>query len=93
MTYVAIVICSRQNAMLVTKIFAIYFAHCLKGVTTMPNELKPKKPIDSRYPWAFCPNCGGSVYLYHIQEHIQNEETTYCEHCGQALDWSDDNDR
>ncbi len=49
----------------------------------------PKKPIDYRFPWSICPNCNGSVYLKHIQEHIGNEETTYCEHCGQALDWSD----
>ena len=50
---------------------------------------RPKKPIDDRYPWCICPNCKGSVYVKHIQEHIQNDEITYCEHCGQALDWSD----
>ena len=49
----------------------------------------PKKPIDNRYPWAICPNCGGSVNLKNIQEHIHNEEASHCEHCGQALDWSD----
>lgn len=49
----------------------------------------PKKPIDDRYPWCICPVCGGCVYLENVQEHIQNEETSYCEHCGQALDWSD----
>lgn len=49
----------------------------------------PKKPVDVHYPWALCPSCGGSICLKHIQEHIQNEENTYCEHCGQALDWSD----
>jgi uncharacterized protein with PIN domain len=49
----------------------------------------PKKPIDYRFPWSICPNCNGSVYLKQIQEHIGNEETTYCEHCGQALDWGD----
>lgn len=49
----------------------------------------PKKPIENRFPWAICPVCGGSVYLKNVQEHIQNEEITYCEHCGQALDWSD----
>lgn len=49
----------------------------------------PKKPIDDRYPWCICPVCGGSIYLKNVQEHIQCQETTYCEHCGQALDWSD----
>lgn len=48
----------------------------------------PKKPIENRYPWCICPNCRGSVYVEHIQEHIQNGEQTYCEHCGQAIDWS-----
>ena len=48
------------------------------------------KPLENRYPWAICPSCGGSVYLRNVQEHIFAKETTYCEHCGQALDWSDD---
>ena len=49
----------------------------------------PKKPIGDRYPWVICPVCGGSIYIEKVQEHIQNNETTYCDHCGQALDWSD----
>ena len=49
----------------------------------------PKKPNENRYPWAICPSCGGSVYIDKVQEHIMNNENTYCEHCGQALDWSD----
>lgn len=49
----------------------------------------PKKPTYNRYPWVICPLCGGSVYVEMVQEHIENNETTYCEHCGQALDWSD----
>ena len=49
----------------------------------------PKKPNENRYPWATCPSCGGSVYIDKVQEHIMNNENTYCEHCGQALDWSD----
>lgn len=53
----------------------------------MPDEQIPKKPIDDSYPWVICPTCGGSVFTKHIIEHIQNKETTYCEHCGQAIDW------
>ena len=49
----------------------------------------PRKPIENRYPWVICPACGGSVYIDKVQEHIRNNENTYCEHCGQALDWSD----
>lgn len=46
-----------------------------------------KKPIEKDYPWAICPVCGGSIYLDNVQEHIMSQETTYCEHCGQALLW------
>ena len=49
----------------------------------------PKKPVENRYPWTICPSCAGSVYIEKVQEHIMNNENTYCEHCGQALDWSD----
>ena len=49
----------------------------------------PMKPIEDQYPWAICPACGGSVYLENVREHIESQETTYCEHCGQALDWGD----
>lgn len=52
----------------------------------------PMKPSEDRYPWVICPACGGSVYVGKVQEHIQNRETTYCEHCGQALDWRDGNE-
>lgn len=48
-----------------------------------------RKPIHNVYPWSICPSCGGSIYLEHIQEHIHNQENTYCEHCGQAIDWSE----
>lgn len=48
-----------------------------------------QKPIDKSDLWAVCPVCGGSISLDNIQEHIENEENTFCEHCGQRLDWSD----
>lgn len=62
---------------------------CINLCKTAVEKQIPKKPIDNRYPWAICPNCGGSVNLKNIQEHIHNEEASHCEHCGQALDWSD----
>lgn len=49
----------------------------------------PKKPLDVEFQWCICPACGGSVCLDNVLEHIQNNEATHCEHCGQALDWSD----
>ena len=46
----------------------------------------PKKPkyIEGDYDMPLCPCCGMSV--------DENEEL-YCSTCGQALDWSDTNDR
>ena len=37
--------------------------------------------------WSICPNCGGSIC--NDTEYATNKEVSYCEHCGQALDWSD----
>jgi hypothetical protein len=50
----------------------------------------PKKALEFEYPWAVCPVCGSSVYLESVQDYIMEQETTYCEHCGQALDWRDE---
>lgn len=35
--------------------------------------------------WSICPCCGGSVC--NDTEHAVNKEVSYCEHCGQAIDW------
>lgn len=50
----------------------------------------PKRAIHDEPNWVICPSCGGSVCLENVLEHIHNNENTYCEHCGQALDWSGD---
>ena len=42
----------------------------------------PKKPYDTVH----CPLCKIEVEL----QPIDAEEVTYCLHCGQAIDWSDD---
>ena len=62
--------------------------YCRDALNALEKRI-PKKPIKEEYPWAVCSVCGGSVYLENVLEHIHNQETTYCEHCGQALDWSD----
>ena len=62
---------------------------CHKLAISALKKQIPKKPDENRYPWAICPSCGGSVYIDKVQEHIMNNENTYCEHCGQTLDWSD----
>ena len=42
----------------------------------------PKKPYDTVH----CPLCKIEVEL----QPIDVEQVTYCLHCGQAIDWSDD---
>lgn len=66
-----------------------YFTLNEKAIIKAFEKQIPKKPVDVHYPWAICASCGGSVSLKNIQEHILNNENTYCEHCGQAIDWSD----
>lgn len=51
----------------------------------------PMKATYSSPLWYICPKCGGSISIENIQEHIYEADTTYCEHCGQALDWSENN--
>ena len=50
----------------------------------------PIIPLENEQMWAVCPNCGGSISKDNVQEHIFNGDTTFCEHCGQALDWSEE---
>ncbi len=49
----------------------------------------PKKAEHDDGVWSICPNCGGSVA--NDSEEAHNGETSYCDHCGQAIDWSDKN--
>ena len=48
----------------------------------------PKKPFVNSQYWAECPNCGGSISKDNIQEHIIDGDITFCEHCGQSIDWA-----
>lgn len=38
------------------------------------------------FPWACCPNCGSDMCDKY------NDEFQFCPDCGQALDWSDENE-
>ena len=49
----------------------------------------PMKPVENEPMWAICPNCGGSISKDNVLEYIIYGETSFCEHCGQAIDWSD----
>ncbi len=45
----------------------------------------PKSAEHEDGVWSICPCCGGSVC--NDTEHAVNKEVSYCEHCGQAIDW------
>ena len=60
------------------------------AIDTAINALEkqiPKKPEHDNGAWFICPVCCGSI-LGNSEESL-NGEVSYCEHCGQALDWSD----
>lgn len=62
----------------------------LKIVENAVKKQMPKKAEHEDGVWSICPNCGGSVC--NDTEHAVNKEVSYCEHCGQAIDWSDNNE-
>ena len=55
----------------------------------------PKKPIDVCTPvvtWGLCPICKGELNKLGNQPNRVFKSTKYCPDCGQALDWSGDDD-
>ena len=52
-----------------------------KAIEALKKQI-PKKPYDTVH----CPLCKIEVEL----QPIDIEQVTYCLHCGQAIDWSDD---
>ena len=52
-----------------------------KAIEALEKQI-PKKPYDTVH----CPLCKIEVEL----QPIDVEQVTYCLHCGQAIDWSDD---
>ena len=52
-----------------------------KAIESLKKQI-PKKPYDIVH----CPLCKIEVEL----QPIDTEQVTYCLHCGQAIDWSDD---
>ena len=54
---------------------------CLLACEALEKQI-PKKPYDIVH----CPLCKIEVEL----QPIDTEQVTYCLHCGQAIDWSDD---
>ena len=54
-----------------------------KAIEALEKQI-PKKPYDTVH----CPLCKIEVEL----QPIDTEQVTYCLHCGQAIDWSDQSD-
>lgn len=50
----------------------------------------PKKPKKQYSAFYDCPCCGGYLVSKIDGELCGGQEYKYCCHCGQALDWSDD---
>ena len=53
---------------------------CYKLIREALEKQIPKKLKDDG--WLYCPICGRDVLM---------DKFDYCSHCGQALDWSDNN--
>lgn len=63
-----------------------------KAVIELAEKQIPKKPVNPRSKALHtkrCPECGCEVEHYAYDESCYSE---YCEHCGQAIDWSENND-
>lgn len=62
---------------------------CRMGMEALKKRT-PKKPLENEPMWAVCPDCGGSISKDNVQEHITDGDITFCEHCGQAIDWREE---
>lgn len=60
----------------------------LDEITIQALEKQVPKKIIWKYDtfWACCPNCGYDNY------DMEKEESNFCPDCGQALDWSDNDE-
>ena len=64
-----------------------YVNEALKTAISAIEKQIPKVAEHEDGVWSICPCCGGSVC--NDTEHAVNKEVSYCEHCGQAIDWSE----
>ena len=65
--------------------FAVKITEALNLAITALEKQIPKVAEHEDGVWSICPCCGGSVC--NDTEHAVNREVSYCEHCGQAIDW------
>lgn len=65
--------------------FAVKITEALEIAVIALEKQIPKVAEHEDGVWSICPCCGGSVC--NDTEHAVNREVSYCEHCGQAIDW------
>ena len=65
--------------------FLSYVNQALDMAIIALEKQRPKVAEHEDGVWSICPCCGGSVC--NDTEHAVNREVSYCEHCGQAIDW------
>lgn len=64
-----------------------------KGIEALEKQIpkKPKTKKESEYSYCYdCANCGGYIISKIDGEWIAGRRKKYCDHCGQAIDWSDE---
>lgn len=66
------------------------FYKIIEDILTAKKMREPKRPLHilNDEDFVVCGTCGGSIERRPVMEHIMNGEVSYCEHCGQAIDWS-----
>lgn len=66
-----------------------------KYLQELVDKATPKKPINQSTPvvrQGYCPNCKGELRKLRNRNEVVLEGQLYCASCGQALDWSEDNE-
>lgn len=59
------------------------------GMAIMALEKQiPKKPVKDKYHRYCCPACEHIIFIHNPS--LLDEFSPYCENCGQAIDWSED---
>lgn len=64
-------------------------------IDELVEKATPKKPIDIQEPlvkWGICPTCKGLLNTLGGRPNRVLESDRYCRDCGQALDWSEEDD-
>lgn len=58
----------------------------LEELQILRNKATPKRPRQNE-----CPNCKKFVPILHICDEVRDNKTTYCQYCGQAITWEEEN--